>query len=178
MLLSCGKRLCQSRGRVSSGDGDVGGRGQAGARCVALAHTQWVAHGRSSAACVACIEDLSDESEELASHSDLPAGSKLVIAVVQESSSFTELAESDGAATLAEFQRIAAQLPALMDPYTPARLEPPLNPHAEAILAIGTSLLMASGLIMQQSIESRTASPRTRAPPAIRTFSTRTRFPR
>ena len=150
--------------------------GQAGARCVALAHTQWVAHGRSSAACVACIEDLSDESEELASHSDLPAGSKLGSAVVQES--FTELAESDGAATLAEFQRIAAQLPALMDPYTPARLEPPLNPHAEAILAVGTALLMASGLIMQQSIESRTASRRTREPPAIRTLSTRTRFPR
>jgi hypothetical protein len=119
---------------------------------------------------------LSDESEELASHSDLPAGSKLVSAVVQES--FTELAESDGVATLAEFQRIAAQLPALMDPYTPARLEPPLNPHAEAIRAVGTALLMASGLIMQQSIESRTASRRTREPPAIRTLSTRTRFPR
>ena len=107
---------------------------------------------------------------------DLPAGSKLVSAVVQES--FNELAESDAAATLAEFQRIAAQLPALMDPYTPARLEPPLNPHAEAILAVGTALLMASGLIMQQSIESRTASRRTREPPAIRTLSTRTRFPR
>ena len=82
--------------------------GQAGARCVALAHTQWVAHGRSSAACVACIEDLSDESEELASHSDLPAGSKLVSAVVQES--FNELAESDAAATLAEFQLLHDKL--------------------------------------------------------------------
>ena len=83
--------------------------------------------------------DVSDGSEELVSDSESSAGSAVVAAVAQES--FIAHAESNVAALQAELAGLAAQLPVV------TYEAPLLAPHTQAVLRVGTALLVASGLI-------------------------------
>ena len=60
-----------------------------------------------------------------------------------------ELAQANVAALQAELNNITAQLPELNAPHS----QEPLAPHAQAVLTVGTALLVASGLLNPEDDE-------------------------